>query len=88
MITYKKACTIAGNVRDKECPSCKHAHVVDIKDRWAFTFSVYAPNDARYMTPAPSFFIFKEDGRVEWFSIPPLENLDLIESGHAVKFIQ
>jgi len=31
--------------------------------------------------------VFKEDGRMEWFSIPPLENLDLLESGKKIPFI-
>ena len=88
MISYEEACRIARGVRESECPSCIYAKAVDIVDRWAFSFSVYAPTDQRYMTPAPSFFVFKEDGRVEWYSIPPLENLYLLRSGNEIKFIE
>lgn len=88
MIAYKKACEIADSIRQKEFPSFKYVHVVDIADRWSFSFSVYAPDDQRTMTPAPSFFVFKERGRVEWYTIPPLENLDLLESGNTIEFVE
>ena len=88
MITYEKACEIIKKVRSEECPKCKYASAVEISDRWAFSFSVFHPDDKYTMTPAPSFFVFKEDGRVEPFGIPPLENLDLIESGKQVDFIE
>lgn len=88
MITYKKACEIANGIRQKEFPSFKYSHVVDIADRWSFSFSVYSPDDRRTMTPAPSFFVFKEDGRVEWYGIPPLENLDILESGKTIDLIE
>lgn len=88
MISYEEACRIARETREKECPSCKYAYVKDIADRWAFTFSVFAPDDIRSMTPPPAFFVYKDDGRVEWFTIPPLENLLLLRSGKEVDFIQ
>lgn len=84
MITYERACQIAR----EQCPYLPYVSVVDIEDRWSFTFSVYAPDDWRSMTPAPSFYVFKEDGSVEWFSIPPLENLDLIQTGRKIKFVE
>lgn len=87
MITYEKACEIINKIRSKEHPSCKYTHVVDIKDRWAFMLSIYSPDDKRTMTPAPSYFVYKDDGVVERFCIPPLENLDLIESGKEIVFI-
>lgn len=88
MITYQKACAIIGKVRSEEFPKCKYASAVEISDRWAFSFSIFHPEDKHTMTPAPCFFVFKEDGRVEPFSIPPLENLDLIKSGKPVEFIE
>ena len=88
MITYQKACAIIKKVRSEECPNCKYGSAVEISDRWAFSFSVFSPDDWRTMTPAPCFFVFKEDGRVEPFTIPPLENLDLIRSGKPVKMIE
>lgn len=88
MISYEDACKIARETREKECPSCKYAYVKDISDRWAFTFSIYAPDDIRCMTPAPQLFVYKDDGRVEWYTIPPLENRDLLESGKEIAFIE
>ena len=87
MITYQKACEIIRKVRSEECPKCKYAHAVEIADRWAFSFSIFHPDDKYTMTPAPSFFVFKDDGRVEDYSIPPLENLYLIKSGKEIEFI-
>ena len=88
IITYKKACEVIKKVRSEECPKCKYANAVEIDDRWAFTFSIFHPDDKHTMTPAPSFFVFKEDGHVEPFCIPPLENLYLIRSGKKVEFIE
>ncbi len=83
MITYEKACEIAMDIKSKEFPSFTFAEVTEIEDRWAFVFSVDADT---VMTPAPSFFVHKENGRVEWFSIPPLENLHLIKNGKRIAF--
>ena len=62
-----------------------YVEVTDISDRWAFMFSIDAQTA---LIPATSFFMFKEDGRMEWFSIPPLENLDLLESGKEIAFLE
>ena len=85
MITYEKACEIAREIKQEQCPSFKSSDVVEVADRWAFIFN---PDAETVMTPPPSFFVFKEDGRVAWFSIPPLENLDLLNSGKDVAFIE
>ena len=83
MVTYREACKIANEVREKVSPSFERTMVVELADRWAFMFTV----SGQTMIQPPSFFVFKEDGRMEWFSIPPLENLDLLESGKKIPFI-
>lgn len=88
MITYKEACKIANEVRQEHCSNCIYACAVEISDRWAFSFSIYAPDDERGMTPAPAFFVYKNDGHVEWYSIPPLENLELILAGKEIAFLE
>ena len=88
MITYVEACKKADAIRKEEFPDCIYPYVVELSDRWAFSFSVFAPDDTRCMTPAPSFFMFKRDGRVEWYSIPPMSNLHLIQSGQEIDFIE
>lgn len=87
MITYEKACKMVNGVREKECPSCKYTSVFELSDRWAFFLS-HSPLDGQTTVIAPpSFYVFKEDGRMEWFSIPPLENLDLLEAGRKIPFM-
>ena len=83
MITYREACDITNSIRKQSFPGCKHTAVVELPDRWAFTLT----ERGEVMFQPPSFFVFKEDGRVEWFSIPPLENLDLLDSGKKIPFI-
>lgn len=88
MITYVEACRKANMIREDEFPDCIYPTVIELPDRWVFTFSVFASTDWQCMAPAPSFFMYKEDGRVEWYSIPPLSNLELIESGQEIDFIE
>jgi hypothetical protein len=83
MITYKEACDITNSIRKQNFPGCKHTAVVELADRWVFTLT----ECGEVMIQPPAFSVFKEDGRVEWFSIPPLENLDLLESGKKIPFI-
>jgi len=83
MITYREACDIANRVREKDFSACKHIAVVELPDRWVFTLT----ERGEVMIQPPAFSVFKEDGRMEWFSIPPLENLDLLESGKKIPFI-
>ena len=87
MITYESACKIADSVRSEMCPSYKYTEVFDIHDRWAFIFTIYPLDSEEYMIAPPSFYIYKEDGRFEWFSVPPLENLDILETGKEIDFL-
>ena len=84
MITYEKACKIAKDIRRESFPELKYIEVVEADDRWAFALSVDADT---VLTPAPMFFVFKKDGSVEWFSIPPIENLLVWQNGKKIKFI-
>ena len=82
MITFEEACKEANKIREKICPSYKHTEVFEVSDRWAFILHIGEP-----MVAPPSFYIYKEDGRFEWFSIPPLENLDILEAGKEIDFL-
>lgn len=84
MITYEKACKIAKDTQLGAFPSYEYFEVVEADDRWAFALSVDADT---VLTPAPMFFVFKKDGSVEWFSIPPIENLLVWQNGKKIKFI-
>ncbi|MBE7016633.1 MAG: hypothetical protein E7420_00545 [Ruminococcaceae bacterium] len=85
MITFEKALSIAKEIKAEKFPNFKHGAAAEIKDRWAFIFS--ADKDT-VLTPAPMFYVFKENGRVEWFSVPPMENLELINSGEYLGTIE
>lgn len=87
MIDFKQACEIAKGIRDRDFPSMKYIYITELEDRWAFVLSVFSPEDKEYMTPAPMFFVFEEDGHVEWFSVPPFENLRLFERGKEVGYL-
>ena len=84
MITYKEACEITNKVRNEVAPDYKHTLVVELEDRWAFILTVCG----EAMLQPPTFFVFKDDGRVEWFSIPPIENLDLLMQGEDIPFLE
>lgn len=81
MIDFKQACEVARGIRDIAFPSMKYIYITELGDRWAFVLSVFSPEDREYMTPAPMFFVFAEDGHVEWFTVPPFENLKMLENG-------
>ena len=85
MIAYQEAYKIAMKIKTDQFPDFKHGEVVETEDRWVFVFSV---DKDTVMTPAPSFFVFKNNGNVEWFSIPPLENLDIIRKGKHLGVIE
>ena len=87
MVNFKQACEIAKRIRDLDFPSMKYIYITELEDRWIFVLSVFSPEDKEYMTPAPMFFVFEEDGHVEWFSVPPFENLKLLESGKEVGYL-
>ena len=84
MITYKTALDIAKGIKADRFPDFKHGEAVETEDRWIFIFSV---DKETVMAPAPMFFVFKEDGSVEWFNIPPLKNLELINNGKKLGII-
>ena len=73
MIDFKHACEVARGIRDIAFPSMKYIYITELEDRWAFVLSVFSPEDREYMTPAPMFFVFAEDGHVEWFTVHPLK---------------
>lgn len=77
MITFEKALSIAKEIKAEKFPNFRHGEAVEADDRWAFIFSV---DRDTVMTPPPMFYVFKENGAVEWFGIPPFENLKLIRN--------
>ena len=86
MISYLDACSIAKKLRDEEWREFPYIHATELEDRWAFILSVFPPDSGEGMIQPPMFFIYKKDGSIEWFSIPPIENLDLLNSGKEIAF--
>lgn len=77
MIELKKAATLANNTQ-------KHLVVsgcVDIGDRYAFSFET---KDGDILPGTPIVCVAKENGKVSYMSIPPMENLDILNNGITV----
>lgn len=73
MITLDVAKTIA----KKEFPDFDIFSIKDIGDRWAFDFDASVPG-------VPIVCVDKLDGAVSWLTIPPLENLDIVDRGKLI----
>ena len=56
------------------------AEILDIGDRWAFSFDSGDPP----LPGIPTVTVNKETGEVGWLTIPPLENLELLNAGKVV----
>lgn len=56
------------------------AKILDIGDRWAFKFDSGEPP----VPGIPTITVNKETGAAEWLTIPPIENLDLLNAGKVV----
>lgn len=54
--------------------------ILDIGDRWAFSFDSGDPP----LPGIPTVTVNKETGEVGWLTIPPLENLELLNAGKVV----
>ena len=86
MILYSDACKIVSEFREKEWPEFPYVSAYELVDRWAFILSVFPPDSEECMLQPPSFFVDKESGHLEMFTIPPLENLELLWSGEKIRF--
>jgi len=76
MISVKEAKQIAV----KEYSEYPVAEILDIGNRWVFCFDTGDP-------PIPGtgmVTVDKETGEVGWLTIPPLENIALLEAGKVV----
>nr|DAW60564.1 MAG TPA: immunity protein [Caudoviricetes sp.] len=54
--------------------------ILDIGDRWAFRYDSGVPP----VPGVPTVTVDKETGEVEWLTVPPLENLALLNAGKVV----
>ena len=55
--------------------------IIDIGNRWAFCYDSGEP-------PVPGSFIVtvkKEDGKADWMTVPPFENLDILNNGTVIE---
>ena len=83
MITYKKACRLIKDIKEKDFPENVKVKAFDLSDRWAFEF--YYDEKTLY-GGLPRFFVYKENGEIEAFSIPPMENLKLLQTSKEIEF--
>lgn len=74
MITYEEAYKKA----KKENEDLKIISCVDIGEKYVFSFGIDKDN----IPPGiPMVSVSKGNAKVEYFTIPPLENIDLLEKG-------
>ena len=77
MITIEKACELA----KKEMKGLNIIGCVDIGDRYAFSFGVDKDN----IPPGtPTVGVAKENGKISYITIPPIENIDILCKGKEV----
>ena len=77
MIELEKARKIA----QKEYPEYPIVETIDIGDRWAFSLDSGDPP----VPGIPYIVVGKNDGAVGHLTIPPLENLDILEKGIVIE---
>ena len=52
--------------------------IIDIGNKWAFCFDTDEPG-------IPIVTVRKEDGKIDYMTIPPLSNLDVLEKGTIIE---
>lgn len=70
----------AKQIAVKECNEYPVAEIVDIGNRWAFCFDTGDPP----IPDVPPVTVDKETGAVGWLTVPPLENLTILDEGKVV----
>ena len=86
MITFAEACKIAKEAATEAGLGDKHIVIVEISDRWFFAFLSYDPKEEPDRTCFP-FWVYKEDGDVEWFTAPPVDQWEELQNGKQLEFI-
>ena len=86
MISYAEACRIAQREAIAEQLDGKYVDVIEISDRWSFSFLTKDPEKYPYQL-SEAFWVHKADGRVEWYSVPTMELLDELQAGLLLEFI-
>ena len=76
MINFEKAIDIA----QKQFPDYPIFDATDIGKKWAFSFDTGEPA----IPGIPYVCINKFTGAVDYLTIPPIENLDIIEKGKKI----
>ncbi len=77
MISLEKAKAICKN----EYSEFPIAEIIDIGGSWAFCFDSGDPP----VPGIPIMTIRKENGEVEYMTIPPLENIEILDNGKVVE---
>ena len=77
MITVEDACELA----KKEMKKLNIIGCVDIGDRYAFFFGL---NKDDIPPGTPIICVSKENGKISYMTIPPIENIDILNGGKDV----
>lgn len=73
----------AKELAQKEVPDYQINKAVDIGDRFVFFYDTGEPP----IPGAPIVTISKQKGEVGYITIPPIENIDIIEAGKVIEEI-
>ena len=79
MITVKEACKLA----KVEMEGMKVYSCLDIGDRYAFSFCA---ENGDLIPGTTIICVSKENGKASFMSIPPMENLKLLQAGKEIEF--
>lgn len=71
----------AMKIAQKEYPHYSIGEIVDIGGSWAFGFDSGEPT----IPGIPYITVNKSSGRIGRLSIPPIENLDILDNGTIIK---
>lgn len=78
MITIREACELV----KKEMKGLDIAECVDIGDKYIFSFVF----DDEIPPGTPMIGVAKENGEISYFTIPPIQNIDILNNGKKINF--
>lgn len=79
-MSYEDALNKAKKIIDSEIQTI--IEIVELNDSWVFLGGAKAVGER--IIGARSLRIYKETNKIENFSIPPIENLDLLDDGTTI----
>lgn len=70
----------AKDIALKQFPGYSVCEIRDIGDKWAFGYDTIAPG-------IPYVCVSKSNGDIDYLTVPPIENLEILEKGKVISSI-